>query len=228
MSFIVIEGLDGAGKSTQIQRLKRLFDTLHIDSFYLHFPRPDAPVFGELISRFLRGEFGAKETVDPYLVSLIYAGDRKDAAPVIQKNIEAGRFVLVDRYVLSNIAYQCSKLPARKDQERLRKWILHLEYTYYQIPKPDLNIFLDVPFQFTREKLTGERKGTDRSYLDGSSDIHEKDLDFQQKVRAFYLSQSAIDETVRIVNCINDNGDMLNPDEIFQKIHTLLRREKIL
>ena len=71
--FIVLEGLDGAGKSTQIRMLKELFARRGVACRYLHFPRFDAPVFGDLIARFLRGELGTVEAVDPYLVALLFA-----------------------------------------------------------------------------------------------------------------------------------------------------------
>ena len=62
--FVVLEGLDGAGKSTQVRRLRRFFEERGLGVEYLHFPRFDAPVYGELIARFLRGEFGAADEVD--------------------------------------------------------------------------------------------------------------------------------------------------------------------
>jgi dTMP kinase len=79
MKLFVIEGVDGAGKSTQIKMLKDFFSAKGQSCEYLHFPRTNAPYFGELIGRFLRGEFGSLNEVDPYLVAMLYAGDRKDA-----------------------------------------------------------------------------------------------------------------------------------------------------
>ena len=108
MSLIVLEGLDGAGKSTQIDLLQQLLASRGLRYEYLHFPRFDAPIYGELIARFLRGELGAVDAVDPYVVALLYAGDRADAAPVIRRWLDEGKFVILDRYVYSNVAYQCA------------------------------------------------------------------------------------------------------------------------
>ena len=102
--FIVLEGVDGSGKSTQIAKLREMFAQKGIESEYLHFPRFDAPYFGDMIARFLRGELGSIEQVDPYVVALLYAGDRKDAATMIRQWLAEGKVVICDRYVYSNIA----------------------------------------------------------------------------------------------------------------------------
>ena len=155
MKLFVIEGVDGAGKSTQIKLLKDYLRSRGNKCEYLHFPRTEAPWFGELIARFLRGEFGSLNEVNPYLVAMLYAGDRKDAADLLSNWLKEGRIVLLDRYSYSNIAYQCAKLDSVKEQDKLMKWILSLEFTHFAIPRPDLNIFLDVPLTFTEQKLKG-------------------------------------------------------------------------
>ena len=110
MRLIVIEGVDGAGKSTQIKLIKNFFKKKGHNCEYLHFPRTESPFYGELIARFLRGEFGSLNDVDPYLVAMLYAGDRKDASDTISNWLSKGKIVLLDRYTYSNIAYQCIKL----------------------------------------------------------------------------------------------------------------------
>lgn len=220
--FIVLEGLDGAGKSTQIKQLRALFEARGAACAYIHFPRFDAPIYGELIARFLRGEFGSASEVDPYLVALLYAGDRADAAQQIRQWLDEGRVVILDRYVYSNIGYQCAKLPQGADRERLMRWILALEYDYNHIPRPDLSIFLDVPFAFTARKLTEQREGEDRAYLQGGSDIHEASLDLQRNVREVYLEAAACDPTLRVVDCSTPEGTMATPDAIFARITALL------
>lgn len=216
--LIVLEGLDGAGKSTQIGRLKSYLKSRGIESEYLHFPRFDAPFFGELIARFLRGEFGSADEVDPYLVALLYAGDRHEAAKQIRAWQAEGKAVILDRYVYSNIGYQCAKCKSKAEQERLLEWILKLEYDHYKIPQPDLSLFLDVPFSFTERKLRESREGADRDYLKGGSDIHEESLTLQQRVREVYLEAAQRDKKLLIIPCASPQGEMASPDEIFSRI----------
>ncbi|HJZ40766.1 MAG TPA: dTMP kinase [Bacteroidales bacterium] len=218
MKFLVIEGVDGSGKSTQIKLMMKHLEEKGIRYKYIHFPRTESPVFGELIARFLRGDFGTLNSVDPYLVALLYAGDRRDAAPLIRDWLNTGYFVILDRYVYSNIAFQCAKLTKTEEQERLGNWIVDLEYNYNQIPRPDLNLLLDVPFSFTASKLSGNRAGSERDYLQGLRDIHEEDLDFQQRVRNIYLMQAAACTDLKIINCTDEKGTMLAPESIFGKI----------
>lgn len=218
MKFFVIEGLDASGKSTQLELLQRYLANNKVNFKYLHFPRTDSPVYGELIARFLRGEFGNLNLVNPYLVALIYAGDRKDASELIQSWLQKGYIVIADRYVHSNVAFQCAKLNDKKQQENLKQWINYLEYTYNRIPKPTLSLFLDVPFGFTRKKLSQKRRGYDRDYLQGQKDIHENDLAFQQKVRDCYLWQVKDEPDFQIIDCKDKNNNILPPDSIFQSV----------
>lgn len=216
--LIVIEGLDGSGKSTQVRKLRGYLENLPQPLEYIHFPRYDAPVYGELISRFLRGDFGSNAQVHPQLVALLFAEDRHGAAPDIRRILREGGNVLLDRYVYSNIAYQCAKLPNPDEAEELREWICNTEYGNFELPRPDLNIFLDVPIGFVEKKLSSARKGGDRDYLEGHEDIHEADIEFQKKVRGVYLRQCEVDPHFRRIDCSDSEGRMLPPDEIFARI----------
>lgn len=220
--FIVLEGLDGAGKSTQIRMLRQLFADRGVESEYVHFPRFDSPVYGQLIARFLRGEFGGVQEVDPYLVALIFAGDRADAAPQIRQWLAEGKAVVLDRYVYSNVGFQCAKLPAGEERDRLADWIVNLEFGHNALPRPDLSLFLDVPFAFTERKLSEAREGDDRDYLQGGQDIHEASLQLQQDVRSVYLASAAKDPALRVVDCSDASGAMESPEGIFAKIRAEL------
>lgn len=216
--LVVLEGLDGAGKSTQVRKLKEYLETVCPVLEYIHFPRYDSPVYGGLISRFLRGDFGSNDSVHPQLVALLFAEDRHGAAPSIRQTLSQGGTVLLDRYVYSNIAYQCAKLPDADRREELREWILNTEYGEFSLPRPDLNIFLDVPLGFVESRLEASRKGADREYLHGGRDIHEASIDFQKRVREIYLRQASLDPKFIRVDCSGPDGSMLPPEPIFAKV----------
>lgn len=228
MNLIVIEGLDGAGKSTQIKLLQNYLDSNAIKYRYLHFPRTGTPYFGELISRFLRGEYGALDQVDPWLVAMLFAGDRRDAASEIKNWLDEGIYVLLDRYVYSNIAYQCAKLNNREEITALKEWIFNLEFNHFSIPRPSLNIFLDVPLSFTKRKLQSGRSGDDRTYLRGGNDIHESSLTFQSRVRDIYLETAETDNTLQVVNCNGKKGEMMPAQNIHQLIVDLLIKNRVI
>ena len=225
--LIVIEGLDGSGKSTQVKRLEKYLEEVSSELEYIHFPRYDSAVYGELIGKFLRGGFGSIDSVHPQLVALLYAEDRHYAAPMMRQVIERGGTVLLDRYVYSNIAYQCAKLGSEDERGELRKWILDTEYGEFSLPVPDLNIFLDVPAGFVEKKLKSARGGDDREYLAGAQDIHEADMAFQRRVREIYLQQCALDPKFIRIDCADENGNMLPPDAIFGKVKAAVD-EKLL
>lgn len=223
MPFIVLEGLDGAGKSTQVRMMTRLLAEQDRKVEFLHFPRFETPVYGELIARFLRGELGRLEDVNPYLVALIFAGDRADAGPMIQRWLDEGRWVITDRFVYSNVAYQCAKLSGKQEREELRDWIIDLEFNHNHLPRPDVSLFLDVPFSFTEERLCASRMGSDREYLNGSTDIHEASLDLQRSVREMYLSCAGGDERLQVIDCADSAGRMDSPENIFDRITNEIR-----
>ena len=220
--LIVLEGLDGAGKSTQVRMLKEYLESRCTSLEYIHFPRYEAPVYGSLISRFLRGEFGEINQVHPQLVALIFAEDRHGAAPQLRQFLSEGKTVLLDRYVYSNIAYQCAKLPDANERTALRDWIFETEYGPFGLPRPDLNIYLDVPISFVEQNLKGSREGEDRSYLDGSRDIHEGSMRFQKTVRDLYLAETERDSSFIRVDCSDASGAMLPPDGIFSRIKSVV------
>ncbi len=228
MSLLVVEGLDGSGKSTQVKLLKEFFDSQDIPFRYIHFPRTEEGVFGEMVARFLRGEFGDLGQVNPYIIALLYAGDRWDFKDKLNQWIERDILVLADRYVVSNIAFQCAKLNNEEDRKKLKQWIEYLEYEYYRIPQPTLNLFLDAPIAFVREKLNNNRQGDNREYLKGKEDIHESDISFQEKVKQMYLWQCETNKKTLKIRCNHDEYTMLHPNDIFEKICQALKENNII
>ncbi len=227
MKFIVIEGLDGSGKSTQLELLQEYFKNNKLNFKFIHFPQFDSPLYGELISKFLRGDLGELETVNPYLVALLYAGDRNNYKNTINQWLESGNYVLADRYVFSNIAFQCAKIKNKTEKMALKQWILNAEYEYFKIPKPDINIFLDVPISSIESRLKKVRKGDDREYLKGKNDIHEADFQFQRNVRAVYDNLLLSEKNFYSIPCMH-KGELLKPKTIHNTIIETLKINKII
>lgn len=217
--LVVMEGLDGSGKSTQVANLRKYLESLSGTVEYIHFPRYDAPLYGELIGKFLRGGFGDINDVHPQLVALLYAEDRHGACDEMKRALASGGTLLLDRYVYSNVAYQCAKIKDPGEREALREWILNTEFGLFGLPRPDLNIFLDVPIGFVESKLTSSRKGNDREYLSsGSRDIHEANIEFQRAVREVYARQASLDPRFIRIDCSAPDGSMLPQEVVSEKV----------
>lgn len=215
--FIVLEGLDGCGKSTQTKLLIEHLEREGRKCKFIHFPILEQGVYGKLIAQFLRGELGRIEDVHPKLVALMYACERKEHAHIIEKWLEEGYTVIADRYVCSNIAYQCAKTAGWVWKEELRLWILDLEFLVNKLPRPDKMLFLDLPRKYIANKMLYERNGNERDYLCGATDIHEADDTFQSKVYEEYMKLvDSLDDFVS-VKCYNDKG-ICSIEEIHKRI----------
>ena len=135
------------------------------------FPQYDS-WFGKMVGQFLNGDFGPLDSVDPHFTALLYAGDRFEAKPNLEAALEKGQIVLVDRYIGSNLAHQTARVPAEK-RDAFRRWIEHLEYGIYGLPREDLILYLRVPPK-EAQKLVAQK--SERSYTTAKQDILEASL----------------------------------------------------
>ncbi len=169
--FIVLEGIDGSGKRTQLEALAREFSRRGMAFSRISFPNYSG-FFGKLVAQFLNGEFGPLVAVDPHFSAMLYAGDRLESKPAIESTLAAGETVLSDRYVASNLAHQGARVPREKRTEFLA-WLKQLEYEVYALPAEDLVIYLRVPVA-EAHRLVGE-KGA-REYTSSRRDLQEADI----------------------------------------------------
>jgi dTMP kinase len=116
--LIALEGIDGSGKRTQLDLLARDLDGRGLATLRISFPRYESS-FGKLVARYLNGEFGSLETFDPHLSALLYAGDRLEAKAELESALAAGKIVLADRYIGSNLAHQSERVPPERREEFL-------------------------------------------------------------------------------------------------------------
>jgi dTMP kinase len=169
--LIAIEGIDGSGKRTQVELLKDALGARGHQTFVTGFPIYDS-WFGAMVGKFLDGGFGPLEKVDPHFTALLYAGDRFEAKGQIVDALAAGKIVLADRYVGSNLAHQTARV-ASAERAEFVKWIEHLEYQIYRLPRESAVIYLRVP-PAEAQKLVALKSA--RGYTAATHDLLEENL----------------------------------------------------
>lgn len=208
--FVVFEGIDGSGKTTQIELLKKYYARKASPFKAISFPSYGENIYANLVKDYLEGKFGDVKKVDPYLISLAYAGDRNLAKPQIEKWLKSGKLVIANRYVSSNKAHLGTRVPDN-EKESFFKWLDQLEYQTNGMPKEDLTILLKV------DPIVGQ----ENALKDHQVDIHEKSTEHQQKAAQIYLELSKKEKNWAVVNCMED-GKMKPKEEIFQQILKIL------
>lgn len=169
--FIVLEGIDGSGKHTQIELLARAFAHREIDFAQVGFPNYDG-FFGKLVAQFLNGDFGPLDKVDPHFSALLYANDRLESKPHLESGLVAGRTLLADRYVASNLAHQGARV-AQAERPAFLEWLKKLEYKVYGLPVEDLVIYLHVPPAEAHQLVAKKGK---REYTKLERDLQESNI----------------------------------------------------
>src|SRR5712692_8744051 len=152
--FIAIEGIDGSGKRTQIDLLSGVLDARALHYVRFSFPRYESS-FGRLVARYLNGEFGSLDAVDAHFSALLYAGDRFESKAELEAALNAGKTVLADRYIGSNLAHQTAHVSPQRREEFL-SWLKRVEYGIFGLPQEDLVVYLRLP-AVEAQRLGGSR-----------------------------------------------------------------------
>ena len=215
--LIVIDGIDGSGKSTQIELLKKYLQEKNILFEIINFPRYGENIYADLVTRYLEGKFGSISDVNPYLMALAFAGDRLLAKPLIENWLVEGKMVIANRYVSSSKAHLSANLDEGK-RESFMEWIDRLEYQTNGMPKPNLTILLNV------DPRVGQKNALDNN----SPDMHEESLKHLEKARKNYLELSqanpdsiGAEENWVVLDCM-ENNKMKPPQRIHQDLLNIL------
>jgi dTMP kinase len=208
--LIVIEGLDGSGKTTQWEMLKSKLENAR----FVTFPDYESDS-GKIIRQYLNGEFNG-ETV--YSASSFYAVDRYvsfNSADGWGKSLKSGVNIVSARYTSSNAIYQMSKLP-QNDWENYLQWLYDYEFVKLGLPEPDLIVFLNVPLEISQTLLS-------KRYANGAGvkDIHEGDLSFMEKCGKAAEFVARRDGWIKI-ECF-DNECLRSPEDINDELVKLIK-----
>ena len=209
--LIVIEGLDGSGKSTQLELLEQNLKSKGIDCRSVSFPNYQSPA-STPVKMYLAGEFGKKPNdVNAFAASVFYTVDRYASFKTDWgKYYNGGGTIVSGRYTTSNAVHQASKLPCDKWEDFL-DWLYDFEYVKIGIPKPDKVIFLDMPIEVSQKLLTKRYKGDEEK-----KDIHESDTEYLEKCRNSALFTAKYSNW-EIIPC-SENGEARAIEEIAEDI----------
>ncbi len=216
--LIIIEGLDGCGKSTQTALLEKYFQNENIKYKKIKLPDYESKS-STLVKMYLGGEFGGNaDDVNAYAAGAFYAVDRFASYKLDWgRDYEAGTLILADRYATSNSIYQMEKIDEAKWDEYL-DWSADFEYNKIGIPKPDLVIFLDMPVEVSQKLMTSRYNGDE-----GKKDVHEANVEFLNNCRKSAL-YTAKKQGWAVIPC-SDGENPLPIDEIHNTILDFIKKE---
>ena len=183
--LIIIEGLDGSGKSTQIEILRKKAQQAGKQVRQIKFPNY-AEDSSALVRAYLAGELGSLHEINAYAASVLYSVDRYATfRRHMKEDYDNGCIFLLDRYTTANMYHQTTKLP-KEEWDSFLDWLEDLEYGKMGLPKPDLVLYLDMKPQ-TAKKLMETRYHGDES----KKDLHEADFSYLLSCRdaALYAAQ---------------------------------------
>lgn len=213
--LLVIEGIDGSGKTTQINLLSKYLKEKDIDFEVISFPQYGKNEYAKNIFDYLCGEFGQLKDIDPYELAEVYANDRKSARELIKSWLYDGKLVIANRYISSSKAHLGANLDETK-RENFIRWIDELEYKTNDMPKEDLTILLDV------DPSIGQKN----SKIKNHPDLHEDSLKHLENANQIFLELSKKENNWVVINCMNDGG-MRRAEDINKEINLLLEKKLV-
>ncbi len=199
--LIVIEGTDCSGKNTQSNLLKERLEKDGYQVKIVSFPMYDTPT-GKIVGGPYLGKPSicdgwfkeSANNVPPKVASLYYAADRLYNIKTINEYLEKNYIVILDRYTTSNMAHQAGKIPDKEERYQMFKWLEKLEYDLLELPRPEVKIFLHMPYKYSKE-LQNNREELDQ---------HEKSLDNLINAENAYLEMTDLYNFHKI-ECVKDD-----------------------
>lgn len=213
--IIAFEGIDGTGKTVQMEQLATYLRKKRKTVLELSFPMYET-FFGGLVGRYLTAKDGvAANTVDGKSMALWFALDRFEAF----RNLDYTDydFLLINRYVLSNAVYQSIR-DCDLDKPDLLDFCLTLEHVHFGIPRPDLNLVLDMDIAEAADNV--DKKGF-REYVGNARDVYESIDSIQARARKKYQEYAKRLNSIVFIPCMKD-GKLENIETIAERIQKVV------
>ncbi|MBY6294483.1 dTMP kinase [Nanohaloarchaea archaeon H01] len=213
-SLVVIEGIDSSGKKTQAKELVEKLEDCGEKVKYVEFPSYGDSELGEVVSQFLRGEFGERSELPVEVISMFYAMDRYQFRNEYEEFLSEGGVIVANRYSQSNIAFQSAEYEGQEFDE-IVEWLKRLES---RLPQPDQVFIMDIDPEIA-QGLMAEKDL--RDYLEGMErDINEEKVEFQRTVGKNYLKLAEMYDW-SVVQCI-EGGELRSIEDISDEIWSRL------
>ena len=216
--LIVLDGTDGSGKATQTRLLVARLKAAGHRVKTLDFPQYEKNFFGGLIGRCLAGDYGDFIALDPHIASVLYAADRFESKTAIERWLKTGNTIVLDRYVSANQIHQGGKIHDAKKQKEFLGWLDHMEHGVFDLPRPDMIIYLDVPVEVSQKLLGQEEQQRKKMYLKkGQRDLAEMNPKHLEESRLGALKLvKKLNQWSRI-DCAK-RGELLSREVIAEKV----------
>lgn len=214
--LIVLDGADSVGKQTQTKKLVQALIALGSLVETADFPQYNNNLLGRLIGQCQKDTTIVFAEVDPYVASLLYAGDRLESRAMIQGWLDAGKHVVLDRYVSANQLHQGGKIIDEGERRVFFDFLNQLEYGLLKLPVPDLVFYLDVPHEISLQLMRKASAGDKKLYSGGEIDLVEQHAVYQVGARESSISMLQ-DPTWVKIQCYR-NGELRSIDDIHVEI----------
>ncbi len=213
--IVVIEGCEGSGKETQSSLLVKALREKNIKAVEFSFPMYDSPT-GAIFKNCVLGKEGVSwfkegyQQLDPEVVCLYTAADRKYHSKKIQAFLEEDYVVVINRYTSSNMAHQGSKYKTAEERFYMYQWIDKLEYWLLKLPPPDYTILLNLPYQYSKQLKDKQV----------SFSVSKEEEEKENQVLASYLELSELYHW-DVIDCVRE-GKAKSINEVHEEIKALI------
>jgi dTMP kinase len=212
--IIVIDGIDGSGKTTQVEILMKRLKKEKKNVVYVQFAQYEKNFFGQNIYEFLHDPKYNFLKVHAKLASLYYAADRWESKQMLEKYLTQGKTIIMGRYVSSNQIHQGGKIKDVEERKEFMKWLDKLEYKVFKIPRPSLVVYLSLELK-TSQKLAQGR---------GGSSLEDFDFEYQKNSRESAMKLATELKNMKVVNCDDGKGDIKSREEIHEDIYKTIKK----
>lgn len=219
--LLVIDGADGAGKATQVALLAERLKAEGVEVETLDFPQYRTNIFGKLLRECLDGKRGDFLHMDPKVASSLYAADRFQSKPQIEAWLEAGKTVVLDRYVSANMLHQGGKLRKVEEIEEFLNWLDEVEHGLYGLPRPDTILYLDVPLK-VRKRLKLEAIASGKHGANVAADQHEVDDTHQEQAEKQAQHLVSTKNVWHKIDC-TEAGEIRSREAIHEDIYSYIK-----